>query len=405
MSNDEVTPATETHGAKTQSGTASGLHRDPAAARPLTGLRVISMAEQYPGPYATMVMADLGADVVMVERPGAGDPARQFPAFFAALNRGKRSVTIDMKKLDGVSALKRLVTSADIFLEGFRPGTAARLGIGWDDLHEINPALVYVSISGFGQDGPYRLRPAHDLSYQAAAGLLANAEVPWRLTDPLAIADLSSGMFAIIGCLSALRHRDNTGQGTYVDVSMMDSLVSLMSTNLHAPANGLDNPWIENEPGYGVYETLDGLITLSLSYEDWFWTSACNALELDDLAHLTADARRLDHEAIRGRVQERMRAHTSSHWTRAFTKADVPFAVVATPGDVVTDPQVEARGLLTSGEETGGVRFVRQPLMFNGHGSGPRTGVPDLGADSATVLTDAGVDPDKVGSLAQPGEM
>ena len=145
---------------------------DSDAARPLAGMRVVSMAEQYPGPYATMIMSDLGAEVVIVERPGTGDPARQFPPFFAALNRGKRSVAIDMKTSEGVAALRRLVANADIFLEGFRPGTADRLGIGWEELRAVNDALVYVSISGFGQDGPYRLRPAHDLSYQAAAGLL-----------------------------------------------------------------------------------------------------------------------------------------------------------------------------------------------------------------------------------------
>ncbi|MEP9362142.1 CaiB/BaiF CoA-transferase family protein [Nocardioides sp. CN2-186] len=367
--------------------------------RPLAGLRVVSMAEQYPGPYAGMVMSDLGADVIMVERPGTGDPARQFGPFFAALNRGKRSVALDLKSDDGIAALTTLVSDADIFLEGFRPGTAARLGIGWEQLREVNPALIYVSISGFGQDGPYRLRPAHDLSYQAAAGLLAKAEVPWRLTDPLAVADLSSGLFAIIGCLSALRHRELSGEGSYVDVAMMDSLISLMSTNIHPVANRIDNRWIEDEPGYGLYETSNGRITLSLSYEDWFWKSACEALGLDDLSHLTADARRRDQQAIRRRMQEQLRTQTSEHWSEIFEAADVPFAVVATVEDVVRDPHVRARGMLTSGEHTDGVRHIRQPLTIDGQGSGPRTGVPQLGADTEAVLGEVGVDRDRIDRL------
>ena len=373
---------------------------DPGASRPLAGLRVISMAGQYPGPYATMVMSDLGADVIMVERPGTGDPGRQFEAFFDALNRGKRSVTLDLKSTGGAAALKQLVSTADIVLEGFRPGTAARLGIGWEDLRAVNPALIYVSISGFGQDGPYRLRPAHDLSFQAAAGLLEKAEVPWRLTDPLAIADLSSGLFAVIGCLSALRRRGMTGVGTYIDVAMMDSLVSLMSTNIHPVANGLDNPWIEAEPGYGLYETKDGRITLSLSYEDWFWRSACEAMGLDDLAPLKAEQRRADQETIRARIQERLHTETSEHWSRVFTEADVPFALVASAADVVRDPQVMARGMLTSGQETDGVRYVRQPLLFDGQASGPRDVAPALGVDTVAVLTGAGIDPAQIDQLA-----
>ena len=375
---------------------------DSDAARPLAGMRVVSMAEQYPGPYATMIMSDLGAEVVIVERRGTGDPARQFPPFFAALNRGKRSVAIDMKTSEGVAALRRLVANADIFLEGFRPGTADRLGIGWEELRAVNDALVYVSISGFGQDGPYRLRPAHDLSYQAAAGLLGENETPWRLTDPLATADLSSGLFAVIGCLSALRHRDSTGQGSYIDVAMMDSLIALMATNLHPAANGIERVWIEDEPGYGIYATLDGHISLSLSYEDWFWDSTCATLELPELVSLTAEQRRADSAAIRARLQERLLTNSNDHWARLFAETDVPFAVVATVDDVVADPQVAARGMITAADGAG-ARYVRQPLTINGRGSGPLTGVPQVGGDSVSVLAEAGLDQAEIGRLLDAG--
>jgi hypothetical protein len=136
----------------------------------LDGLRVISMAEQYPGPYATLILADLGADVILVERPQGGDPARQFAPFFEALNRNKRSIALDLKSPEGRAAVERLVSRSDVFLEGFRPGTAKRLGLGYDTLTSINPRLVYASISGYGQDGPYRDRTGHDISYQGRLG-------------------------------------------------------------------------------------------------------------------------------------------------------------------------------------------------------------------------------------------
>ena len=138
----------------------------------LDGIRIVCLAEQYPGPYATLLLADLGADVILVERPGSGDPARQFPGFHAALSRNKRSVVIDLKAEDGRRQLRDLVASADVLMEGFRPGTMERLGFGYAAVELLNPKLVYVSISGFGQSGPYRDRPAHDLSYQAIAGFL-----------------------------------------------------------------------------------------------------------------------------------------------------------------------------------------------------------------------------------------
>jgi crotonobetainyl-CoA:carnitine CoA-transferase CaiB-like acyl-CoA transferase len=180
---------------------------------PLTGVRILCLAEQYPGPYATLLLADLGAEVIIVERPGGGDPARLFPSFHGALNRNKRSLALDLKDEVDRARLFRLVETADVFMEGFRPGTISRLGFGPETLRAAHPRLVYVSISGFGQDGPYRDRPAHDLSYQAAAGLLSQMTGTTASTPPsdIAIGDLSSGLFAALGIVTVRSHPYGSG--------------------------------------------------------------------------------------------------------------------------------------------------------------------------------------------------
>jgi crotonobetainyl-CoA:carnitine CoA-transferase CaiB-like acyl-CoA transferase len=243
----------------------------------LNGLRILSLAEQYPGPYATLVLADLGAAVTLVERPPGGDPSRRTPAFFEALNRNKRSVSLDLKHPDGRAALLRLAAASDVLLEGFRPGTMARLGLAPDAFAAANPRLVYVSISGFGQDGPYRDIPGHDLSYQALSGMLHRQQgngtpsVPW-----LAIGNVAGGLFAAVGVLAALHARQESRTAEYVDVSLLDSLVSLMTVHLVPSINHTGPAYVPPEPAYGLFRTSDGkLLSLSIAGEDHFWASLC----------------------------------------------------------------------------------------------------------------------------------
>ena len=189
---------------------------------PLSGIRILSLAEQYPGPYATMLLADLGADVIMVERPGGGDPSRRFAGLFASFNRNKRSVVLDLKSADGRDEFLRLVDTADVVMEGFRPGVMSRLKIGADELRARKPSLIFVSISSFGQTGPQAGVAGHDLSIQAAAGMI---DVPLGQEAGLALpvlplADISSAMFAAMGVVTALFARSKSEQGATIDVSM-----------------------------------------------------------------------------------------------------------------------------------------------------------------------------------------
>lgn len=360
---------------------------------PLEGIRVLSLAQQYPGPFATLVMADLGAEVILVERPPEGDPARMQPDFHAALNRNKRSVALDLKTTAGRDALRSLIATADVLMEGFRPGTMDGLGFGYNDVAAINPRCVYVSISGFGQHGPYRDRPAHDLSYQAISGLLFRQAETGRIEPlpELAIGDLTAAMFAITGCLSALLERTKTNKGRHVDVSMTDGLVSWMAVSLSPLMNG--GPpglaQINAEPGYGIYRCADGrLLSLSIAYEDWFWKPLCGLLEMPDAVNATHDERVQREAELRKRIGQAISGLPRAEWAALLDGAGIPWGAVNTLDEVVDDPHFRARGMFTQAMDADGRRrwHVAQPLVFDGVRSGPVSGVPVVGEDNVALL-------------------
>ncbi|MCG5076175.1 CaiB/BaiF CoA transferase family protein [Paraburkholderia tagetis] len=364
---------------------------------PLKGIRVITLAEQYPGPYATLVLADLGADVIIVERPNGGDPARQLPDFHAALNRGKRAVALDLKSEADRAALRRLIESADVFMEGFRPGTMARLGFGHDDVAKINPRTVYVSISGFGQTGPYRDRPAHDLSYQAIAGLLYRQAQTGQIeaSPELAIGDLSSAMFAVAGCLAALVERAATGRGKYVDVSMTDGLVSWMSVFLAPVMNGgeLGMAHINGQPAYGVFRCADDrLLTLSITHEDWFWAPLCELLGLRELAPIKGPERTAREGELKPLIAAALLKRPRDEWGPMLDTAGVAWGPVNSLVEVVQDAHFRERGMFRQVAEYNGKTswYVAQPLVFDGgEHPGPAAGVPGIGQHNEGILAPA----------------
>lgn len=358
---------------------------------PLDGVRVVSLAEQFPGGYATLLLADLGADVILVERPG-GDPLRSLPHFFESLNRNKRSVTLNLKDPEQREALSDLLRSADAVLEGFRPGVADRLGFGFDAVRELHPSIVYVSISAFGQEGPYRLRPAHDLSCQAVAGLLDDfvSHTPrGKLAEEipgLALADLVAGIFGAFSVVLGILDVRSRGSAHRADVSMTDVLVSLLTPQLGAVLNGGSPFDPSDSPGYGVFSTSDGeLLALSVAFEDDFWTRLCVALSMDDVAQVKAEYRSRHCQRLRNRVASAVRERSANELDLLLRDADVPFAFVNSLRDVAHDPQVMARELVVE-SKSGHLSYIRQPLNLDGFAVKRFTRAPKCGEHNQEVL-------------------
>lgn len=357
------------------------------ATLPLAGVRILSLAEQYPGPFATMLLADLGADVILVERPAGGDPTRRHPGLFVSLNRNKRSVVLDLKSAEGHAEFLRLVDTADVVMEGFRPGVMARLRLDAQTLRARKPSLVFVSISSFGQDGPMANVAGHDLSIQAVAGMIEvapgnehNATLP-----RLPLADIASGMFAALSTVCALLERTRSGSGSAIDVSMLDALVSWMTPFLVPAMNGIaPRPLPPEDPGYGLFATADGgQITLSIAGEDHMWAALCGVLGLDDIAAMPDAERSACAAEIVPRLREAIARHRLDWLCKHFEAARIAFGPVRSLADVTDDPQVVSRGMVV---EHDGTRFIRQPLLINGHTAPISRGAPALGEHTDEVL-------------------
>lgn len=348
--------------------------------KPLDGVRVLSLATQYPGPFATMLLSDLGADVVLVERPGMGDPSRRNPGVFATFNRGKRSLALDLKTEKDNAALLRLADKADVFIEGFRPGVAARLGFGYEALSKRNPRLVYASISGFGQTGPYRDRPAHDLSLQALVGLLYGREQHANEGPYMAWADLASGTFGAFGIVSALLQRSVTGKGCEVDVAMSDTLAVWMAAWLGPLLNG-EAPLALRYPAFGCYQCADGKwLSLSITFEDHLWRPLAETVGIPQYADLNIWQRGDRMDEIDPALQQAIKAKPFDYWAKDFTEKNIAWAPVLSPEEATRDPHFRARGLFVERRDGGTSRwYVAQPLKFDGETLGPTGPSPALG--------------------------
>ena len=356
---------------------------------PLNGVVTLSLAETLPGPFATMLLAELGADVILVERPGAGDPARSWPHVFASLAHNKRSISLNLKKPEDKEKFVGLVAAADVVVEGYAPGTVTKLGVDYDTLRTVKPDLIYASISGFGQTGPYRDRPAHDVSTQAIAGLMADQARRAAVTPITPWADLASGVFAALSIVTALYARDATGKGTYIDVSMADTLVSLMMPWIVPAVNkglALD---ISSGPAYGSFDCSDGrALTLSIAYEDNFWHSLCQAINLPEQAELKFGARLKQSPALRALVAQRISTQPLVHWANLFDAHRIPWSPINSLEDVANDRHFRDRGLFDTMADSAGKSevYVRQPLLFSAFSRPPLKPAPALGEHTEEIL-------------------
>ena len=361
------------------------------ATLPLAGIRVLSLAEQYPGPYATLLLADLGADVILVERPGTGDPSRRFPGLFASFNRNKRSVVLDLKSQQGRADFLALVDTADAVIEGFRPGVMSRLKLNAAALRARKPSLICASISSFGQSGPMASVAGHDLSIQAAAGMINVApgqEAAYAL-PVLPLADIASAMFAALGVVTALFARAGHGGGASIDVSMLDALVSWMTPALVPPLNNLPTrPLPPLDPGYGLFATAGGKqITLSIAGEDNMWAALCAILNLPQFADLGEGARSDRAAEITPVLRAAIAQQPYDAFYQQLETRGVAFGPVLQLQQVLDEPQMRTRGMSRTHTSAAGKQtFVGQPMRFEGMETEITRPAPGLGEHNAELL-------------------
>ena len=365
---------------------------------PLHGIRVVDFSMFVPGPFASAILADLGAGVIKVEAL-KGDPGRSYvPVQFDTENRNKRSIAIDLKNPASRAVVERLVKHAHIVLEGFRPGVAKRLNIDFDSLRRANPRLIYCSISGYGQTGPWRERPGHDVNYVAAAGALAFPgqwlKPPARSSLPL--ADMGGGAFAAIAVLAALHEGKLSGKGCYLDLSLFETAFFWA-----AMRHGLDpdvDPRAHIFPVNDVFECADGRrVTLGI-LEEHFWQNFVQlAPQLGDERFSTDALRRHNGDALSQLLSELMRTRPAADWVRLCEENDVPVDLCVTPGEAAHHRQLEEREAIERG-------YAKFPVWANGkRGGGIRAGTPQLGEHSREILVELGFDDADIAGFVRSG--
>lgn len=385
----------------------------------LKGIRVLDLTRLLPGPYATMLLGDLGAEIIKVEEPGTGDYMRGFlprvdgvSVFFLAVNRNKKSITLNLKKERGKEIFLALAREADVIIEGFRPGVMQGLGLDYEAVRQVNPGIVYCSLSGYGQNGPYRDRAGHDINYLSVSGVLGITGV--RDAQPVVpgvqVADLTGGMFAVIGILSALWQKQREGQGAYLDLSMTDGLFSMMSIHLAnlmatgTPAARGNMMLCGALTCYNVYRTMDnGYVALG-ALEAKFWRNFCRALGREDLVS-GHSSRAVEDDLVYREVREIFLSHTKDWWREFGEKVDCCLTPVDTAEEVLEGEYARSRGLIIDVDRPGGgmLRQVRHPLVVDGVPVKKALCPPALGEHNAELYGALGLDREELALLKEQG--
>ncbi len=386
---------------------------------PLDGLLVLDFTRLLPGPFATQLLANLGAEVIKIEDPGLGDYMRTVPPTiqgvsypYLMVNRGKRSLAVDLKTKDGREILYKLVRKADILVEQFRPGVMKKLGVDYATLAKRNPKLIYCSFSGYGQTGPAKDLPGHDITFEAHAGILGvSGDHDGHPAIPgVPMADLASGFNAAMSILAALRTRDHTKKGEFIDVSIFDTAVSLMVLNIARYLATGEEP-VAGEalltgrfPFYKLYQAADGGWLAVATVESKFWNRMCELLGAPGLqyAQFTDEGEKA---RIVKTLEARFRTKTKAEWEALFAAESLPIVGVKTVADVVRDPQVKARELLPVVDipNLWKMQVLAHPAKHSVSTTRTPARSPEKGEDTDEVLASLGYSAKQIGALAKKG--
>jgi crotonobetainyl-CoA:carnitine CoA-transferase CaiB-like acyl-CoA transferase len=380
--------------------------------KPLDGIRIIDLSRLLPGPFCTLLLEDLGAEIIKVESVNGGDYMRSMQpfigknsAYFLALNPGKKSFAFNLKHHKGREIFLKLAETSNVILESFRPGTVDRLGIGYQTIKKVNPGLVYCAISGFGQDGPDRDRAGHDLNYIARSGILglSRQEGTPPPIPPVQVADLSSSMFAAIAILAALRESERSGEGSYLDIGMLDSAMSWLIMSVAEFVEGERDergklPLTGKYPCYNIYQTKDGKYMSLAALEPKFWSAFCLATNRKDLLSFQYSVKSEAFAEMQGLFASR----TRNEWTTLLKSVDSCCEPVQSLEEALSDPQVRFRGLVREAC-LDGEKFIRLNSPVNFSKKGDLGVAPKLGEHTFSILKELGCHDEEITEMEKSG--